>query len=406
MVSLSSVYCHLEFLPSFCKVDEQPTPPSKFPQKSPWRIILQHSKKQSTCRFTACNKSHYLGWDAVEALDCTLQDICNDDRLFGGITVILGGDFLQTLLIVPWGSRVDIVDATILHSYLWEHAKILSLQQNMRLEQGGQDTQESARWLLDIGHSHNIINKNKIQFPDHMRVGSADLLIKSIYPAIDSIPPPPPKYFLNCMILAPRNIDVGEINQEILDRMAGESCQYISADEIIQEPGADPQNDEPIPIEYLHAVNSSSLPPGKLNLKVGCPVILLWNLSPAQGLCNGTRMVITQMGDQVLEVWLLGGWKRWAIGTYPLNFIDPHKYSWSLLSIFSVCLAFTLSINKSQGQSVQHIGLYLRLPVFAHGQLYVALSHATSPHNIKILLLDDAEESVTTNVVYNKVLID
>ena len=84
--------------------------------------------------------------------------------------------------------------------------------------------------------------------------------------------------------------------------MAGESCQYISADEIIQEPGADPQNDEPIPIEYLHAVNSSSLPPGKLNLKVGCPVILLWNLSPAQGLCNGTRMVITQMGDQVLEV--------------------------------------------------------------------------------------------------------
>ena len=65
-----------------------------------------------------------------------------------------------------------------------------------------------------------------------------------------------------------------------------------------------------------------------------------------------------------------------------------------------------LSINKSQGQSVQHVGLYLCLPVFAHGQLYVALLHATSPHNIKILLPDDAEESVTTNVVYNKVLID
>ena len=37
---------------------------------------------------------------------------------------------------------------------------------------------------------------------------------------------------------------------------------------------------------------------------------------------------------------------------------------------------------------------------------YVALSHATFPHNIKILLPDDAEESVTTNVVYNEVLID
>ncbi|KAF9542122.1 hypothetical protein CPC08DRAFT_611904, partial [Agrocybe pediades] len=64
-----------------------------------------------------------------------------------------------------------------------------------------------------------------------------------------------------------------------------------------------------------------------------------------------------------------------------------------------------LSINKSQGQSVQHVGLYLRLPVFSHGQLYVALSRATSPYNIKILLPDNAEESKTTNIVYNEVLI-
>ena len=63
---------------------------------------------------------------------------------------------------------------------------------------------------------------------------------------------------------------------------------------------------------------------------------------------------------------------------------------------FPVRLAFALSINKSQGQSVHHVGLYLRTPVFAHGQLYVALSRATSPHNIKILLPEDAEEALTT----------
>ena len=33
-------------------------------------------------------------------------------------------------------------------------------------------------------------------------------------------------------------------------------------------------------------VNSSSLPPSKLNLKMGCPIILLWNLSLLVGLCN------------------------------------------------------------------------------------------------------------------------
>ena len=243
-----------------------------------------------------------------------------------------------------------------------------------------------------------------------MRMESANSLIKSIYPAIDSTPPPPPEYFLNRMILAPRNVDVGEINQEILDRMAGDSRQYISADEIIREPGADPRNDEPIPIKFLRSVSSSSLPPGELNLKVGCPVILLCNLSPGQGLCNGTWMVITQMGNRVLEVQLLGGERDGQSALIPQISLIPTSSPEVSFKFkchqFPVRLAFKLSINKSQGQSVQHAGLYLCFPVFAHGQLYVALSHATSPHNIKILLADDATECLTTNIVYNEVLID
>ena len=347
---------------------------------------------------------------AIEALDRTLQDIRDDQRPFGGITVILGGDFLQTLPVVPRGSRMDIVDATIQRSHLWEHIEILSLRRNMRLEQDSEDAREFARWLLDVGHGRNLIDGNAIRIPDYMRTESANSLIESIYPAIDSTPPPPPEYFLNRMILAPRNVDVGEINQEILDLMAGDSRQYISADEIIREPGADPRDDEPIPTEFLRSVNSSSLPPGELNLKVGCPVILLRNLSPGQGLCNGTRMVITQMGNRVLEVRLLGGERDGQLALIPRISLIPTSSSEVSFKFkchqFPVRLAFALSINKSQGQSVQHVGLYLRFPVFAHGQLYVALSRATSPHNIKILLPEDAQESRTTNIVYSELLIE
>ena len=64
------------------------------------------------------------------------------------------------------------------------------------------------------------------------------------------------------------------------------------------------------------------------------------------------------------------------------------------------------SISKSQGQSVCHVGLYLCFPVLAHGQLYVALSHVTSPQDIKILLPEGTVESVTTNIVYIKNFID
>jgi hypothetical protein len=121
-------------------------------------------------------------------------------------------------------------------------------------------------------------------------------------------------------------------------------------------------------------------------------------------------MVITQMGERVLEVRLLGGERDGQLALIPRISLIPTSTTEVSFQFkrrqFPVRLAFALSINKSQGQSVRHVGLYLRFPVFAHGQLYVALSRATSPHNIKILLPDDAAECLTTNIVYDEVLID
>ena len=51
-----------------------------------------------------------------------------------------------------------------------------------------------------------------------------------------------------------------------------------------------------------------------------------------------------------------------------------------------------MTVNKSQGQTIPNVGVYLPAPVFSHGQLYVAMSRATSRTNIKILALPpDAE---------------
>jgi hypothetical protein len=280
----------------------------------------------------------------------------------------------------------------------------------MRLEQGDVAAQEFARWLLKVGHGQNMNANSQIRFPDGMRVDNLDSLIASIYPGIDSIPPPPPDYFLNRMILAPRNADVGDINQKILECMSGEMCQYISADDIIREAGADPLDDDPIPNEFLRSVHSSSPPPGELNLKIGCPIILLRNLAPSRGLCNGTRMVVTQMRDRVLEVRLIGGEHGGEIALIPRVSLIPSASSADVTFQFKrrqfpVRLAFALSINKAQGQSVRYVGLNLRIAVFAHGELYVALSRATSGRNIKILLPDNTVEPLAHNVVYEEILI-
>jgi hypothetical protein len=365
-------------------------------------------------------KTQLIFWDevgmqdrlAIEAVDRTLRDLCNDPRPFGGITVVFGGDFQQILPVVPKGSREQIVNASIQRSMIWEYVELLILKRNMRLESEGQSEREFAAWLLDVGHGRNLDGEGCVELRPQMQVDGPQDLMDFVYPGISSNPPPPPDYFLNRMILAPRNADVSEINGDVLSKMAGEEQAYFSADKMVEEVGADgePNGEPPLPVEFLRSINNASLPPGELTLKVGCPLILLRNLAPARGLCNGTRMILLRMSNRVLEVRLIGGDHDSETALIPRITLTPtntadFSFRFSRRQ-FPVRLAFGLTINKAQGQSVKVVGLDLRVPVFSHGQLYVALSRATSEHRIKVLLADTILTPTTKNVVYPEVLID
>ncbi|POS82141.1 hypothetical protein EPUL_006719 [Erysiphe pulchra] len=64
---------------------------------------------------------------------------------------------------------------------------------------------------------------------------------------------------------------------------------------------------------------------------------------------------------------------------------------------------YAMTINKSQGQTLQSVGIDLTTPVFSHGQLYVAFSRVTHVNNLIVLLPSSARK--TTNVVYPEVLL-
>ena len=112
-----------------------------------------------------------------------------------------------------------------------------------------------------------------IAFNPDMQVSDSDDLINHIYPDIDKLVPPP-SYFLDRIILAPRNANVADLNSAILNRFPGPESIYYSADSVETEPGT---NLEPkdIPVEYLQSINASGLPSRELHLKKGCPLILL-----------------------------------------------------------------------------------------------------------------------------------
>ena len=145
------------------------------------------------------------------------------------------------------------------------------------------------------------------------------------------------------------------------------------------------------PAEFLWQLNSSRLPLALLCLKVGCPVILLRNLDPGEGLCNGTRMVVLNVRKKILQYRIISKNRRFRgkVVLIPRIRLSPNADTLPMplkRLQFPVRLVFAMTINKSQGQSVEHIEINLQTSMFLHRQLYIVFSRCTSVLNISVLL--------------------
>jgi hypothetical protein len=277
----------------------------------------------------------------------------------------------------------------------------------MRLDRTPESDQHAA-WLLDIGAGRNLDDMETVQIPAEMCCpnNTMDDLIAFIYPGIEQ-GHQPDLYFLERTILSSRNDEVDMINEAILAKFPGEAHTLMSADSVeLENPTLDGY--QPYPAEYLQSLNATGLPLARLNLKVGCPIMLLRNLDPSKGLCNGTRMVILAIRQRVLQCRIISGDTRYAgkIVLIPRIILQPNAETLPIplkRRQFPIRLAFAMTINKSQGQSVKYVGINLQTPVFSHGQLYVALSRCTSGQRIRVLLPEGNESRRTINVVFREV---
>lgn len=134
-------------------------------------------------------------------------------------------------------------------------------------------------------------------------------------------------------------------------------------------------------------------------------VILLRNISVT--LRNGTRLVVNELQDHLIKATIISGkYVDHQVLIHRRDLSPPATSSNLPFTLirrqFPIKPAFAMTINKSQGQSIQHVGVSLIHEPFAHGQLYVALSRVTDRNNIKVL----TKNNTFTNVVYPELLLN
>jgi hypothetical protein len=339
---------------------------------------------------------------AFEAVDRLLCDIRRNKQLFGGIPAVLGGDWAQTLPVVPRGNRAQVTAACLQRSLIWGHLEVLTLHENMRLQGDGVNVQ-FAEWLT--GLSRNPAMAGPITLPPYLpRASTLADLSEAVFPRAElANASRDPDFFAHRAILAIRNDQLPPVNEMLMHHLPGEQRTYYSVDSAINDAGEIAQE---ATSEFLRTVDVPGIPPSVLSLKVGAPVMLMRNMNPRVGLCNGTRLIITRLGRKVIEGRILTGDHKGSLHCIPR--IPLPSLSGELPWIvtrhqFPLRPCFAITVNKSQGQTLGIVGVNLQVAPFAHGQLNVALSRCTDAGKITVLLPEGVD--TTVNVNYEDVIV-
>ena len=277
----------------------------------------------------------------LDAVNLFLQRNREDERPFGGITVVLVGDLFQLPPIVTSETRP-------LFEAKYTSAKFFAAN----------CVSESTAYMVELTRAFRQTDQKSVDLLGNIREGKDIEHSLELLNSLCEVTDAPPE---GSVWLSPRHVDVDKVNSRRLGELKGRERQYLGA-----VTGLFPETNVPVP--------------RTLTLKEGAQVVLVNNSSDW---VNGTVASVVAMYDDCVKVNLLGLGKTvrvpketWIQNDYVIN--PEHGYIDRLevgtYTQIPMILAWGMTIHKSQGLTIDPVHLDLGAGAFASGQTYVALS--------------------------------
>jgi ATP-dependent DNA helicase PIF1 len=296
------------------------------------------------CQCLIIDEVSMISGDLFDKLECVARSVRKSREPFGGIQLVLCGDFLQLPPVTAKGER-----RYCFQSKSWRR---------------------SVTRTVELTEVHRQRDKRFIDILQHIRYGRCPSAVAAALQATSTNE-------IECHGIVATKLfthteDVNHINQKELRNLPGSSRRFTAEDSTTNSSVE----------EYLN----SMCPVAKvLELKVGAQVMLAKNMHIQEGLVNGARGVLTKFdaAHNSFPVVRLTNGKEFVI--------RPQKWSVRAANGALVTrvqlplkLAWAISIHKSQGMTLDCVEVSLSR-VFEDGQAYVALSRARSLDGLRVL---------------------
>ena len=215
-----------------------------------------------------------------------------------------------------------------------------------RLAAASEDLDSFSNFLINVGNGtipkEPGLGDFTIRIPDEFVFQSDKIedFIDWCFPNIQHDPDVGEK-----AILTPLNKDANILNETAMRKMVGVVSVHKSIDSIISNDANEALH---YPVEFLNSLSLSGMPEHILELKIGCPLILLRNLNPSVGLCNGTRLKLLSFTHRLLSVRILNGSHEGQTSYIPrIDLINADDVFHMNRRQFPVRIGFAMTKNKA-----------------------------------------------------------